>query len=463
MTGSSTAGEQRAEGGASGPRRPPPRGLRGGVGPLAPYKVHGWAYDPAAPEARLRAELLLDGEPIGETTAELFRPDLQTAGIGDGQYGFAFNTDRKMPIETPERVTVRLSNPATGLEFLLRPRTSVPGTAPPPRPAAEPPRNLAAERPQNRAAEPPQAPAAEPPQNLAAKPPQTRAAPRPPAAPATVTLATLPEGAPQRPVFVLGAARSGTSAMAQALFRNTRYVGHGEGHLLDMAPRLLGTVARHYAERAGERRAGINTMIAAVPPERVVEAIGEALASVTRGLFPGGYWLDKTPGHPMIEAVPALVRIWPEARFIFMRRRAIENIASRGRKFPKEGFASACRRWADSLRAWSEVRGALAGRAIEVDWLLMAREPDRVAPAVATLLDLDADEQRRLRQALQVDLPERTSDRFAEVLDGLPEEMDAEQRRAFEEIALPWMERTGYDGTARYWRAGEEGRALVVV
>ena len=426
------AGEQRAEGGASGPRRPPPRGLRGGVGPLAPYKVHGWAYDPAAPEARLRAELLLDGEPIGTTTAELFRPDLQTAGIGDGQYGFAFNTDRKMPIETPERVTVRLSNPATGLEFLLRPRSSVPGTAPPPsRPAA--------------------------------KPPQTPAAPRKPAAPATVTLATLPEGAPQRPVFVLGAARSGTSAMAQALFRNTRYVGHGEGHLLDMAPHLLGAVAKHYAERAGERRAGINTMIAAVPPERVVEAIGEALAAVTRGLFPGGYWLDKTPGHPMIEAVPALIRIWPEARFIFMRRRAIENIASRGRKFPKEGFASACRRWADSLRAWSEVRGALAGRAIEVDWLLMAREPDRVALAVATLLDLDADEGRRLRQALQVDLPERTSDRFAEVLDGLPEEMDAEQRRAFEEIALPWMERCGYALDASYWLAGEEQRALVSV
>src|SRR6202022_2510678 len=38
----------------------------------------------------------------------------------------------------------------------------------------------------------------------------------------------------QRPVFGLGAARSGTSAMAQALLKLGRYKGHQEGHLLDL-------------------------------------------------------------------------------------------------------------------------------------------------------------------------------------------------------------------------------------
>jgi hypothetical protein len=412
--------------GGAGPRRQASQALRGGVGPLSPYKVHGWGFDPTAPQARLQAELLLDGECIGETRAELFRQDLLAAGIGDGEYGFAFNTDRKLPVEAPERVAVRLRNPATGLVFELKARS--------------------AQAPVKRA---PAAPAAPVP-----------AAPRP--APPIVK-ATLPADAPQQPVFVLGAARSGTSAMAQALFRNTRFVGHGEGHLLDMAPHLMQVVEKHYRERAGERRPGINTMIAAVEPERVQAAIAQGLIALMREVFPGGYWLDKTPGASMIQAVPMLLRIWPEARFVFMRRRAIENLASRGRKFPKEGFDNACRRWADCLAAWEQVRGGLGGRAVEVDWLLMAREPARVAEAVGRLLDLDPDEQRRFRQALQVDLPERTSDRFAEVLDGLPPDMDAEQQRLFTAISLPWMERAGYDTTARYWRAGEEHRALTVL
>lgn len=419
-------------------RRPAARGVRGSIGPLAPYKVHGWAFDPATPEMRLRAELLLDGEPIGETTAELFRPDLQTAGIGDGQYGFAFNTDRKVPVEAPERIAVRLTTPAGGLVFELKPRSAVPGGTPPAP-------GLAATR---------QAPAFQP---------AAASTLRAQAGPTGFEHGALTTDPPERPVFVLGAARSGTSAMAQALFRNTRYLGQGEGHLLDMAPRLVAAVERHYHERAGERRPGINTMIAAVPPERAMEAVCTGLQALTRELFPGGCWLDKTPGSPMIDAVPVLQRIWPEARFIFMRRRALENLASRGRKFPKEGFGLACRRWADSLRAWDTVRAGLTGRALEVDWLLMARQPAQVAEAVAGLLDLDAEEARRLRQALQVDLPERTSDRFAEVLDGLPADMDAEQRLAFEDIALPWMDRCGYAMDASYWRPGSEQRALVVV
>ncbi len=402
-----------AAGGAGG------RGaLRGACGPLGPYKVQGWGFDPAAPGTRVAVELLLDGAPIGETTADLYRPNLVEAGIGDGHHGFAFNTDRAMPVEAPERVTVRLRSPATGRVLELKPRTAP----------------------------------------LPAKP----AAP-PAAAPMPAPAAALPPGAPERPVFILGAARSGTSAMAQALFRNTRYAGHGEGHLLDLLPRLVETVERHYAERAGDRRPGINTMIAHVPPERMARAIREMLAGITRELFPGGHWLDKTPRASMIRAVPLLRRIWPEARFIFMRRRAIENLASAGRKFPQEGFAAACQRWADCLEAWSEVRRDLAGRAIEVDWLAMAREPARVAEAVGGLLDLSAEEVLRLRQALQVDLPERTSDRFAEVHPGLPADMDPAQRQVFEAVCAPWMRRAGYAMTERYWQPGEEARALILL
>jgi hypothetical protein len=483
-------------------RRRPARGLRGSVAPLATYKVQGWAFDPASPETRLEVELLLDGETIATTQAELFRPNLLEAGIGDGSYGFAFNTDRSMPVDDAERVTVRVRAVVGDQVLEMKPRIvpAKPGAAPPPPaqpaaaadavPAPAPAQPTATASPAAATETRAEAAAAPDAEARPAEPAPAEAKPAEPAefrpvvdvpadaSPAAdeameAAAAALAEvqparplvapPMPQRPVFILGAARSGTSAMAQALFRNTRYAGHGEGHLLDIAPRLLQVIERHYAERAGDRRPGINTMIAHVPPDFMAAAIRDTLVNITRELFPKGFWLDKTPRASMIEAVPVLRQIWPEARFVFMRRRAIENLASAGRKFPQEGFQVAAQRWAHCLEAWSNVAPTLAGRAIEVDWLLMAREPERVAKAVGELLELDAAEQRQLRQALQVDLPERTSDRFAEVHSGLPPEMTEEQRRLFAEICAPWMDRVGYDTTERYWRAGQEHNALVVL
>jgi hypothetical protein len=47
------------------------------------------------------------------------------------------------------------------------------------------------------------------------------------------------------PVFVVGAARSGTSALFAALTQTTRYRGFGEGHLLDIAAKLNAEIKAH--------------------------------------------------------------------------------------------------------------------------------------------------------------------------------------------------------------------------
>jgi hypothetical protein len=50
--------------------------------------VSGWAYCPAAPEWRVSVNVLLDGRHIGGASANLERPQLAAAGIGDGFHGF---------------------------------------------------------------------------------------------------------------------------------------------------------------------------------------------------------------------------------------------------------------------------------------------------------------------------------------------------------------------------------------
>jgi hypothetical protein len=51
----------------------------------------GWAYDPSAPRRRIALELNIDGERIGRVIADLARPSLADAGIGDGRHAFIVN------------------------------------------------------------------------------------------------------------------------------------------------------------------------------------------------------------------------------------------------------------------------------------------------------------------------------------------------------------------------------------
>jgi hypothetical protein len=52
--------------------------------------ITGWCWDPDQPARRARLTVLVDNEPIGDLIADNFRPDLESAGIGDGAHAFAF-------------------------------------------------------------------------------------------------------------------------------------------------------------------------------------------------------------------------------------------------------------------------------------------------------------------------------------------------------------------------------------
>jgi hypothetical protein len=274
-------------------------------------------------------DVSIDGRRLGSVLADQFRADLASARIGNGDHGFVLRSAEILP--PVEAAAIRaVAHSASGvhaeLGFLSRPDAAD---------ASE----------------------------VAIK---QRAMP----------FRGHSEDEAQRPVFVLGAARSGTSAIAQALVATTRYVGHEEGHLLDLTSAMVQLVAHHYQDRAEEWRDRQNTMIAAVSAEFFEAGIRHIFVELARTLFPAGWWLDKTPRPAMIIAAPILRRIWPEARFIFMKRRGIENIISRMTKFPALSFEDHCRDWRAAMESWVAIRDALAGAAIEIDQLAMATRPD---------------------------------------------------------------------------------------
>lgn len=63
-------------------------GLRGLVDNATPDRLYGWVWNASTPRERVMVELRLGTEMVFRTAADLARPDLAKAGIGDGCHAF---------------------------------------------------------------------------------------------------------------------------------------------------------------------------------------------------------------------------------------------------------------------------------------------------------------------------------------------------------------------------------------
>jgi glycosyltransferase involved in cell wall biosynthesis len=51
--------------------------------------VRGWAFDPERPDERISVELMVDGKAFETVVANIYRPDLESAGMSDGAHSFS--------------------------------------------------------------------------------------------------------------------------------------------------------------------------------------------------------------------------------------------------------------------------------------------------------------------------------------------------------------------------------------
>jgi len=226
---------------------------------------------------------------------------------------------------------------------------------------------------------------------------------------------------PAEPIFVLGCPRSGTSLLLEALLASgsVRSV-QSEGH-------VLWDEFHHPRDRGWDSDA----LTAADVGEREREYVYCAIALFVRG----ARFVDKTPENCL--RVPYLDALFPHARFVFLRRRAADNVSSlieawRARprfvKYrlsePLQGIAPLDgERWSLVLvPGWRELRAApleeICARQYAAcnEAVLEAREatsPSRwVDVAYEDLVRSPADELERIYAALGLALGE-TARRFA--------------------------------------------------
>lgn len=317
--------------------------------------VTGWAYDSDSPSARLEITVRVGDQFCASGFADIHRSDLSSVGMGDGTHGFTVDLrEANISAEDAAGLTVHAISGAVIVEL----------------PYARGKSQVIAD---------------------------------------LISTAGQPTAdAGQFPVFILGPARSGTSAITLALLESAAYVGTGEGHLMPLAQSLLAAVDRHY-ERTGSDP---NTLRGRVSIQAFQKLVRRSFVQLARDLFPSVRWLDKTPTVEMVRAAPLMKELWPNARFVFMKRRVIENVMSRRRKFPHEATDRHYSDWAAVMEAWLAVRDGLGSAALEVEHRQLVLDPRAQAEAISQFLQLSEAASARFTRCLMADRPEQTDERF---------------------------------------------------
>jgi hypothetical protein len=251
------------------------------------------------------------------------------------------------------------------------------------------------------------------------------------------------------PVFIVGSPRSGTSALVKGLV-TIGYRGYNEGNFLPLMRIIERAVDNHFAVFG---KPNPNRLASQIDRAQLMGGIERLFRQLADAAHPYPLWFDKSGHAEMIPAIPTLQRLWPDSVYIFCRRRAIENVASRLKKFPAHDFERHCTGWAKIMAAWRAVRPELpAASYVEVDQQDLIRDTEAVSANIAQLLQLDAQQVRTLVKTFKSRRPQETSKGSAAQVHSLQTIGWSEAQLAtFRRCCGSEMEAYGYDLGSEYY------------
>ena len=147
---------------------------------------------------------------------------------------------------------------------------------------------------------------------------------------------------------------------------------------------------RHYVLFAEPPKPGV--MLGNIDKGELKRRLFEPFRAVVEDMGQDEPWFDKTPDPGMILAGPIIQQLWPGSGFVFAKRRGIENVISRVKKFPGESFENHCAGWAGTMRVWRKVRELLPpGCFIEIEQRDMIEKPEVTAQSLCAFLQVYED------------------------------------------------------------------------
>lgn len=207
------------------------------------------------------------------------------------------------------------------------------------------------------------------------------------------------------PVFVVGSPRSGTSVLAHVLL-SVGYSGFREGNLFGLLHTLNLAIDQYFVWFGTDNE---EVLMSRIDRDAMKLEVGEIFRRAVEDQHPIPPWFDKSGNPEVIEVIPQLLELWPDAHFIFAQRRAIENVVSRLSKFPEHSFEYHLRDWARNMRAWRELRLAMPDLpCTEIDQQDMLQDPVGVADRIGDLIGLDAARREAVAEILRLERPQQS-------------------------------------------------------
>jgi hypothetical protein len=255
------------------------------------------------------------------------------------------------------------------------------------------------------------------------------------------------------PIFVIGAARSGTSVLCDALRLGAGLPGNREGFLMSVGYLLMTTLDRAWQtlgpglQRLADGGRGDPAQERALTKFDADELLRDVLRHFHRLAVPesGSVWVDKTPDIYMVHATPILAAAYPAARWVWVQRNGVEVVDSRRRSHHGMSFEESCRDWAMVVGDWQRVRPMLGDRCLELDQRDIALRGAETAAKLGAFLGLGAAATCAMERVFSEHQPGRTTRRgYDEILTLDAAAWPAAQKETFRRICGRSMQAAGY-------------------
>ena len=249
-----------------------------------------------------------------------------------------------------------------------------------------------------------------------------------------------------KPIFIVGLGRSGTSILTRSINKALDINHYGESHVLPVLPKIFLAVEDYFTKSSAAKLVG--TIINDLDHYTLIAKIQQVIKQQYQDFFEAQYFVDKTADMPMLETIPYIKQTWPQAKFIFAKRRGIENVASRLQKFPHLSFEQHCQMWKDILIYWQSLRKDMSEwQYIEVDQYDIQNQPASVAQVIAGFLELAPQQGQVLEQTFLQEHPQLTRGNVREKAKSIVEiGWTTEQIEYFNSTCGNTMRAFGYSG-----------------
>lgn len=255
------------------------------------------------------------------------------------------------------------------------------------------------------------------------------------------------------PIFITGSVRSGTSIVNQALIHGAKIPGYDEGCFVDFLGYFLKFIDTRYGSRA-QQMLRAELMLSDVNIEKFKKDFLDWFIDqyINYSKY-DGVFVDKTPTIETLYAAPFIIDAIPTSKFIFMKRRGIENIVSRMKKFPELSFEKHCLLWTEIMDLIVILQERLPRDSfILIDQYNISKIPEETATKIGLFLNLNVDQIEKIEKIFRNNRPEHSGATEDDIKSLESLEWTDDQKSFFKKTCGPIMDHFGWSLDENYFK-----------